>query len=90
MEKAGSDGTLTWNGTNNNPEYVELFSRIIDSKNPEEYADAAYDSQHYLADQMVAISLGVESMFYPYNIETLLIGRSVAEMEHFLMILGSR
>ena len=35
----------------------------------EEYADAAYDSQHYLADQMVAISLGVESMFYPYNIE---------------------
>ena len=65
----GSDGTLTWNGTNNNPEYVELFSRIIDSKNPEEYADAAYDSQHYLADQMVAISLGVESMFYPYNIE---------------------
>ena len=69
VEKAGSDGTLTWNGTNNNPEYVELFSRIIDSKNPEEYADAAYDSQHYLADQMVAISLGVESMFYPYNIE---------------------
>ena len=69
VEKAGSDGTLTWNGTNNNPEYVELFSRIIDSKNPEEYAAAAYDSQHYLADQMVAISLGVESMFYPYNTE---------------------
>ena len=67
VEKAGSDGTLTWNGTNNNHEYVELFSRIIDSKNPEEYAAAAYDSQHYLADNMVAISLGVESMFYPYN-----------------------
>lgn len=69
VEKAGSDGTLTWNGTNASPEYVELFSNIIDSKNPEEYAKAADASQRYLADQMTAISLGVESMFYPYNIK---------------------
>ncbi len=67
VEKAGSDGTLTWNGTNNTPEYVEIFSRIINSRNPEEYAVAADESQRYLADQMVAITLGVESMFYPYN-----------------------
>ena len=68
VEKAGSDGTLTWNGTNDTPEYVEIFSKIIDSKNPEEYAAAADESQRYLAEEMVAISLGVESMFYPYNI----------------------
>ena len=67
VEKAGSDGTLTWNGTNSTPEYVETFSRIIDSKNEEEYAAAAYASQHYLADNMVAITLGIEDMFYPYN-----------------------
>ena len=69
VEKAGSDGTLTWNGTNATPEYVDIFSKIIDSKNPEEYAAAADESQRYLADNMVAISLGVESMFYPYNTE---------------------
>lgn len=69
VEKAGSDGTLTWNGTNATPEYVDIFSRIIDSKNPEEYAAAADESQRYMAENMVAISLGVESMFYPYNTE---------------------
>lgn len=67
VEKAGSDGTLTWNGTNATPEYVEIFSKIIDSRSEAEYAAAAYDSQHYLAENVVAISLGVEDMFYPYN-----------------------
>lgn len=69
VEKAGVDGTLTWNGTNSTPEYVEIFSKIIDSRNPEEYAEAARESQKYMADNMVAISLGVEDMFYPYNTE---------------------
>ena len=67
VEKVGADGTLTWNGTNNTPEYVEIFSKIIDSRNPEEYAAAAAESQRYLAEQMAAVSLGVERMFYPYN-----------------------
>ena len=46
---------------------MEIFSKIIDSKSEEEYAETAYASQHYLADNVVAISLGVEQMFYPYN-----------------------
>lgn len=67
VQKAGVDGTMTWNGTNSTPEYVDIFSAIIDSKTPEEYAQAAYQSQHYMADNMIAISLGVEDVFYPYN-----------------------
>lgn len=62
-----TERTGYYGGTLSDPAFFDLYFGLLDSTSVEEYTDYRTKLQHYVADNLVAITIGWDQMFYPYN-----------------------
>ena len=62
-----TERTGYYGGTLSDPAFLELYFGLLDSITFETYSDYRTQLQHYVAQELPAIALGWDEMFYPYN-----------------------
>ena len=64
-----TERTGYFGGTLSDPEFLKLYSGLLDSTNMNEYEDYVKKLQNYAVKNIPCIALGWDKLFFPYNTE---------------------